>query len=194
MTYRVLLIVPTNLPNWLLVLPPLNRLNTCSVSIQVFRSIFIDLIWSSRFKIMVNSNLKLLQLWFMIPSAVHTWCDYGQHHLTPLPNSLRLRQILERIYFRHTSSNFQYFWLFEVLLHPGFLLTPIYMAYFIQTQSLLSPLDFCNGLWTYYLLTVRSPWLNYKSWSVFLLRLSNGFSKKSAVYPHNCRYPVQILR
>jgi hypothetical protein len=36
MAYRVLLVVPTCLPNRLLVLPPKNRLNTCSVSIQVF--------------------------------------------------------------------------------------------------------------------------------------------------------------
>jgi hypothetical protein len=72
MAYRVLLIVPTYLPNWLLVLPPKNRLNTCSVSIQAFRSISNDLIWSSRFKIMVNSNLNLHQRRFMIPAAVHT--------------------------------------------------------------------------------------------------------------------------
>jgi hypothetical protein len=36
MAYRVLLIAPIYLPNWLLVLPPKNGLNTCSVSIQVF--------------------------------------------------------------------------------------------------------------------------------------------------------------
>jgi hypothetical protein len=111
MTYRVLLVVPTYLPNWLLVLPPKNGLNTCSVSIQVFLSISIDLIWSSRLKIMVNSNLNLHQRRFMILAAVHTWCDYGQNHLTPLLNSMRLRQFLGRIYFWHTSSNFQHFWL-----------------------------------------------------------------------------------
>jgi hypothetical protein len=36
MDHRVLQVVPTYLPNWLLVLPPKNGLNTCSVSIQVF--------------------------------------------------------------------------------------------------------------------------------------------------------------
>jgi hypothetical protein len=66
MAYRVLLIVPMYRPNWLLVLPPKNGLNTCSVSIQVFWSISIGLIWSSRFKIMVNSNLNLHHLRFMI--------------------------------------------------------------------------------------------------------------------------------
>jgi hypothetical protein len=66
MAYRVLLVIPTYLPNWLLVLPPKNGFNTCSESIQVVRSLSIDLIWSSRFKFMVNSNLKLLQLRFMI--------------------------------------------------------------------------------------------------------------------------------
>jgi hypothetical protein len=171
MAYRGLLIVPMNLPNWLLVLPPKNGFNTCSESIQVFWSNSIDLIWSSKFKIMVNSNLRLIQLWFTIPVAAHAWCDYGQNHLTPLPNSIRLWQILEISYFQHTSSNFQQF-----------------------KVSWTLPLYFCDGLWAYYLLTVRSPWLNYKSWSVFFLRLSNGFSKKSVVYPHNCGEPVQILR
>jgi hypothetical protein len=66
MAYRVLLIVPIYLPNWLLILPPKNRLNTCSVSIQVFWSNSIDLNRSSRFKTRVNSNFKLLQLRFMI--------------------------------------------------------------------------------------------------------------------------------
>jgi hypothetical protein len=105
------------------------------------------------------------------PAAAHTWYDYGQNLPTRLPNTIRLRQILERIYFRHTSSNF-----------PPF------------SVSWTLPFDFSNGLWTYWSLTVRSPWLNYKSWSVFLLRLSNGFSKKSAVFPHNCGYPVRILQ
>jgi hypothetical protein len=36
MTYRVLLIVPIYLPNWLLVLPPKNGFNTCSESIPFF--------------------------------------------------------------------------------------------------------------------------------------------------------------
>jgi hypothetical protein len=109
MDYRVLLVVPIYLHNWLLVLPPKNGFNTCSVSIPVFWSLSIDLIWSSRLKIIVNSIIHLLQLRFMIPAVVHTWCDYGQNHVTPLPNSIRLRQFLERIYFRHTSSNFQHF-------------------------------------------------------------------------------------
>jgi hypothetical protein len=60
MAYRVLLTTPTNLPNWLLVLPPKNGLNTFSVSIQVFWSNSIGFKRSSRFKIMVNSNLNLL--------------------------------------------------------------------------------------------------------------------------------------
>jgi hypothetical protein len=53
---------------------------------------------------MVNSNLKLLQLRFMIPIpavahipvVAHTWCDYDQNHLTSMPNSIRLWQILEK--------------------------------------------------------------------------------------------------
>jgi hypothetical protein len=66
---------------------------------------------------MVNSNLNLHQWRFMIPAVAHitdvahTWCDYGRNHLTRMPNSIRLQQFLERIYFRHTSSNFQHFWL-----------------------------------------------------------------------------------
>jgi hypothetical protein len=147
MTYRVLLIVPIYLPNWLLVLPPKNGFNTCSESIPVFGSISTDLNRSSRFKIMVNSNLKLLQLRFMIPAVAHTWCDYGQNHLT--------------------LNTFDFPELF--------------------------PLDFFDGLQNYRSLTIWTPWLNYKSWTVLLLRLSNGFSKKSAVYPHNYGYPVRIL-
>jgi hypothetical protein len=116
MAYKVLLVVLAILPNGLLVLPPKNGWTHFVCSFQGFWSISLGLIWSSRFKIMVNSNLKLLQLRFMIyqlwliyTSCGHTWCDYGQNHLTPLSNSIRLWQILGIIYYRHTSSNFQYF-------------------------------------------------------------------------------------
>jgi hypothetical protein len=113
MAYRVLLTTPTNPPNWLLVLPPKNGLNTFSVFIQVLWSNSIGFKRSSRFKVMVNSNLKLFQLRFMI---CQLWLINQLRLILPLPNSIRLRQFLERIYCRHTSSHLQYLWLSWTLL------------------------------------------------------------------------------
>jgi hypothetical protein len=159
MAYRVLLIVPTNPPNWLLVLPPKNRLNTCSVSIQVFWSIFIDLIWSSRFKIMINSNLKLLQLRFMIYQLWYQlWLILGVIMVKIISLVCRIPKVT------------------------------------INFGIRLFPLDFSNGLQTHRSLNTWTPWLTISFGSVLLLCISKGFSKKSAVYPHNCGYPVRILR
>jgi hypothetical protein len=210
MTYRVLLVVPTYLPNWLLVLPPKNGFNTCSESILVFWSISIDLIWSSRFKIMVNSNLNLHQRLFMIPVAVHTWYQLRLtldtscgSHLIPAA----IHTWYQLRFTPDTSCGSHLVWLWSkpsnsftaLLTGKWWIFRKFTQSYFVQLPTIfcfseLPPLDFSNGLWTYWSLTIWTPWLDYKSWSVLLLCLSNGFSKKSAMYPHNCGYPVWILR
>jgi hypothetical protein len=54
----------------------------------------------------------------------------------------------------------------------------------MMNECMYTNFEFIQILGCY--ITIGSLWLDYKSWSILLLHLSNGFSKKSVVYPHNC--------
>jgi hypothetical protein len=78
-------------------------------------------------------------------------------HCSPNGATMNLKESVVQIYFIQLPTSL----VSEILLHPGFLLTPTNLVYFFQTQSLLSPLGFPNGLHESCPLTIWAPWLDY---------------------------------